>query len=139
MKMFRNFLKSLKERAYQDDIRELEEKRVGRIEERNSMGKQVVGDSLLTIGITASAILGAIAAYYFLSKRDEEAPQIDKLDFRERVEKGQSQSILVCAKEQNPSEYATLKLNGTSIELPLSERNNGEGLLFFFFRSKQIF
>ena len=33
---------------------------------------------------------------------------------------------MVCAKEQNPSEYATLKLNGTSIELPLSERSNGE-------------
>ncbi|WP_288004913.1 hypothetical protein, partial [Thermofilum sp.] len=94
--------------------------------EENRKGKKFTSELPIIIGGAIVSLIGGALAYMFLGKRDEEAPQIDKLDFRDRVERGQSQSILVCAKEQNPSEYATLKLNGTSIELPLSERSNGE-------------
>lgn len=94
--------------------------------EENRKGKKFTSELPIIIGGAIVALIGGALAYMFLGKRDEEAPQIAKLDFRDRVERGQSQSILVCAKEQNPSEYATLKLNGTSIELPLSERSNGE-------------
>ena len=94
--------------------------------EENRKGKKFTSELPIIICGAIVALIGGALAYMFLGKRDQEAPQIDKLDFRDRVERGQSQSILVCAKEQNPSEYATLKLNGTSIELPLSDRSNGE-------------
>jgi hypothetical protein len=94
--------------------------------EENRKGKKFTSELPIIIGGAIVTLIGGALTYMFLGKRDQEAPQIDKLDFRDRVERGQSQSILVCAKEQNPSEYATLKLNGTSIELPLSDRSNGE-------------
>ena len=89
--------------------------------EENRKGKKLIGELIAT---AAGIAIGGIAAYNFLKERDEEAPQIERLDFRERVEKGKLQDILVCVRERNPSKYATLKLNGTSIEIPLSERSS---------------
>ena len=56
---------------------------------------------------------------------DNQPPIIEKLEFNDRVEKGQLQSISIYVKENNPMEYATLIINGTEIKVPLKEFKEG--------------
>jgi len=97
---------------------------VGRLEEpgyarllegRDRRGGRLVG-KLLVILLVATVLVGGILVYEYL--RDKELPIIEKLDFKIRVEKGQTQDLLVCVRERDPSEYAVLYVNGTSISIP---------------------
>ena len=102
----------------------LEKSRSSRfLAEANRPGRKLLGELPVVAGGAVAALLGGFIAYHLLA--DREAPQIESLDYKERVEKGQTQEISVCARERNPSEYATLRINGTSIALPLAERTGG--------------
>jgi len=52
---------------------------------------------------------------------DNQPPIIEGLEFRERVERGWLQSIVICVRESNPGEYAVLTINGMEIRIPLKE------------------
>ena len=64
--------------------------------EENRKGKNLTTYLIVAAGAAAATAL-SFAAYLYT--RDREAPQIEKLEFKERVEKGQNQEILICAKE----------------------------------------
>ena len=87
----------------------------------NRRSGRLVGKLLVVLLV--AALVGGVLAYEYL--RDKEPPEIEKLDFRERVGKGQTQDLLVCVREKDPSEYAALNINGTSISIPLTERTDG--------------
>ena len=52
---------------------------------------------------------------------DNQPPIIEGLEFRERVERGWLQSIVICVRESNPGEYAVLTINGMEIRIPLKD------------------
>jgi len=52
---------------------------------------------------------------------DNQPPIIEGLEFRERVERGWLQSIVICVRESNPGEYVVLTINGMEIRIPLKE------------------
>jgi len=91
------------------------------LKEENRKAKNLTPYILLLAASAATTALGLLA--YTLYSRDQEPPRIEELRYSDRVEKGQTQSILVCVREQNPSEKAALTLNGTAISLPLTEKN----------------
>ncbi|WP_288008188.1 hypothetical protein, partial [Thermofilum sp.] len=91
------------------------------LKEENRKAKNLTPYILLLAASATATALGLLA--YTLYSRDQEPPRIEELRYRDRVEKGQTQSILVCVREQNPSEKAALTLNGTAISLPLTEKN----------------
>lgn len=91
------------------------------LKEENRKAKNLTPYIILLAASATATALGLLA--YFLHSRDQEPPQIEELRYSDRVEKGQNQSITVCAREQNPSEKAALTLNGTAISLPLTEKN----------------
>ncbi|MCC6052316.1 MAG: hypothetical protein LM585_03670, partial [Fervidicoccaceae archaeon] len=90
------------------------------LKEENRKAKNLTPYILLLAASATATALGLLA--YFLHSRDQEPPQIEELRYSDRVEKGQTQSITVCIREQNPSEKAALTLNGTAISLPLTEK-----------------
>jgi hypothetical protein len=90
------------------------------LKEENRKAKNLTPYILLLAASAAATALGLLA--YFLHSRDQEPPQIEELRYSDRIEKGQTQSITVCVREQNPSEKAALTLNGTAISLPLTEK-----------------
>jgi hypothetical protein len=91
------------------------------LKEENRKAKNLTPYILLLAASAATTALGLLA--YTLYSRDQEPPRIEELRYSDRIEKGQTQSITVCAREQNPSEKAALTLNGTAISLPLTEKN----------------
>jgi len=118
---------------------------VGRLEEpghlrllegRDRKGGRLVG-KLLAVLLAATVLVGGILVYEYL--RDKEPPIIEKLDFKIRVEKGQTQDLLVCVREKNPSEYAVLYVNGTSISIPLTERTDGRACYLVSFNPSKYF
>jgi hypothetical protein len=77
--------------------------------------------SRLIVAALLVALCVVALAYYLL--RDVEPPSVERLELLERVGKGGVQRILVCVREGNPSGSATLQLNGTIVEIPLTERS----------------
>jgi hypothetical protein len=77
--------------------------------------------SRLIVAALLVALCVVALAYYLL--RDVEPPRVERLELLERVGKGGVQRILVCVREGNPSGSATLQLNGTIVEIPLTERS----------------
>jgi len=52
---------------------------------------------------------------------DNQPPIVEGLEFRERVERGWLQSIVICVRESNPGEYVVLMINGMEIRIPLKD------------------
>jgi hypothetical protein len=77
-----------------------------------------------------------IVTLYF---RDREPPRIEKLEFLERVERGGVQRFHVCVKDENPGSKASLMLNGTLIEIPLTERRGGFACYALTFNVSSVF
>ncbi|AJB42603.1 hypothetical protein TCARB_1561 [Thermofilum adornatum 1505] len=77
--------------------------------------------SRLIVAALLVALCVVALAYYLL--RDVEPPRVERLELLERVRKGGVQRVFVCVREGNPSGSATLQLNGTIVEIPLTERS----------------
>ncbi|MEM2383656.1 MAG: hypothetical protein QW521_05805, partial [Desulfurococcaceae archaeon] len=90
--------------------------------------------ALLTLG----AIIITAALLYNLSqhkeepgpKLDLEAPEIKSIEYKEKLGKGEYQKISILVNEKNPSDFAILNLNKTSIELPLV-KDYGNGTVVY--------
>jgi hypothetical protein len=78
--------------------------------------------SRLTVAALLAVLCAAALAYYLW---DFEPPRVERLELLERVGKGGVQRVLVCVREGNPSGSAMLQLNGSTIEIPLTERSGG--------------
>jgi len=78
--------------------------------------------SRLTVAALLAVLCAAALAYYLW---DFEPPRVERLELLERVGRGGVQRVLVCVREGNPTGSATLQLNGSTVEIPLTERSGG--------------
>jgi hypothetical protein len=62
-------------------------------------------------------IFGAVALYtYNTFFQDTTAPEVKDLKYHDRVGKGEDQELSTRVYEENPVQYLTLNLNGTSLQ-----------------------
>jgi len=69
-----------------------------------------------------------LIAWYLLS--DHQPPEVENLDYKKIVRKGEQQQITVTVKEKNPANSLKLELNGSSLEVPLI-KNFGNGTIVY--------
>jgi len=94
-------------------VRPEEPRYAGFLRKGDRRGGRLAGK--LLVALLVAALVGGVLVREYL--RDKEPPEIEKLDFRERVGRGQAQDLLVCVRERGPSGYAVLNVNGTSISI----------------------
>ena len=72
---FRNMFEKISNKLYQKDLKDLDENSVGIIEERNRMGKKLIGSLIVAGGIAAAGITGSLI-YNAWKNRDSDGDGI---------------------------------------------------------------
>jgi len=85
------------------------------------------GKKLLLLILVILAVTGIIA-WYLLS--DHQPPEVENLDYKKIVKKGEQQQVIVTVKEKNPANSLKLELNGSSLDVPLV-KNFGNGTIIY--------
>ena len=117
-------LEKIAEGELREKIRALR-KEVGKKEGIDKKHVKIMGYLLAGAVLAASGIVGC---WYF--SQDHQKPEIKKLDFKDRVAKGEEQEFVALINEKNPAQTASLKLNGTSIDVPLFQDFKNGSLLY---------
>jgi len=98
-------------------------KEVGKKEGIDKKHVKIMGYLLAGAVLAASGIVG----YWYFSQ-DHQKPEIKKLDYKDRVAKGEEQEFVALINEKNPAN-SFLNLNGSKIEVPLIKTfDNGTAL-----------
>jgi len=93
--------------------------------------------SRLTVAALLAVLCAAALAYYLLW--DFEPPRVERLELLERVGRGGVQRVLVCVREGNPTGSAALQFNGSTVEIPLTERGGGSACYASTFNVSTLF
>jgi len=97
--------------------------RLANQEEKKSRNKKLIL-SLSALGLIAASL----GAWYF--SQDRQPPEVKKTEYKPKVNKGENQDFSAFVNEKNPAQTASLKLNGTSIDVPLFQDFKNGSLLY---------
>jgi hypothetical protein len=117
-------LEKIAEGELKEKIRALR-KEVGKKEGIDKKHVKIMGYLLAGAVLAASGIVGC---WYF--SQDRQKPEIKKLDYKDRVAKGEEQEFVALINEKNPAQTASLKLNGSSIDVPLFQDFKNGSILY---------
>jgi hypothetical protein len=94
-----------------------------------NQGEKKSRNKKLILGLSALGLIAAsLGAWYF--SQDRQPPEVKKTEYKPRVNKGEKQDFSAFVNEKNPAQTASLKLNGTSIDVPLFQDFKNGSLLY---------
>ena len=93
-------------------------------ERRNENRKKMI----LGLGVLGLTLAAGLGAWYF--SQDRQPPEVKKTEYKPRVNKGENQDFSAFVNEKNPVQTASLRLNGSSIDVPLFQDFKNGSLLY---------
>jgi len=127
---FKKLLERISDKLYQKDLRDLDENRIGIIEERNSMEKKLIGGLAIVGGLTAAAIVGNFI-YNALKPRENQDRDLSKdsdddgIPDLDELKKYGTDPLKVDSDGDGISDYDEVFVYKTN---PLSVDSDGDGI-----------